>query len=238
MSRPVGFRLLAADADPTASPIRPPWSILHTLVDRPDPTIFDVGASTGATTERLLATFERPTIHCFEPLPDACGVLQQRFGGHPDIRLNNVALGDRVGIASLHRSSHTDTASLLAMARDSWWAQAQEISPAEPVTVALDTIDHYCASHAITAVDLLKLDVQGAEPECLRGAQAMLAAGAIGVVQAEIILHGFYARRGSFGALEALLAPHGFRLLTVFDVLVDAAGELLQLDTIYVREPR
>lgn len=236
MSGISGIRLLDSDADSTGGTVRRPLSVLRERVGRADATIFDVGASTGATIERLLGVFEQPTIHAFEPQTAAFTALHQRFGGRDRIHLNNIALADRVGIASLHRSSHQETASLFAQSAASEWAKSLNVSPAGEVTVALDTVDHYCAQHGIGAVDLLKLDIQGAEPECLDGAQTMLAAGAIRVVQAEIILHGFYERRGSFGAIEARLLPHGFHLLTVFDVLITTEGELLQLDAVFVRD--
>jgi FkbM family methyltransferase len=236
MSLHGGFRLLASDQDLTGGAIRRPMAILREQVGRADAVIFDVGASNGASIERYLAAFEQPIIHSFEPQTPAFSELHRRFGQHARIHLNNVALADRVGIASLHRGSYHETASLLEFATDSWWMKSQNISPEGETTVALDTIDHYCAERAIDAIDLLKLDIQGAEMECLRGAERLLAAGAIRVVHLEIILHGLYARRGSFSAVEALLAPHGFHLHTMFDILIAPSGELLQLDAVYVRD--
>ena len=228
-----GYRLLASDQDLTGGAIARPLAILRQLVGRPDCVIFDVGASTGHSIERFLATFEQPTIHSFEPQPAAFSALYHRFCRDERIHLNNVALSDHAGVAPLHFSSYGETASLIEMAPDSWWTKAQKLSVEGAMTVALDTIDRYCAAHDIAAIDLLKLDVQGAEPECLRGAQTML--GAVRIVQTEIILTDMYQRRGSFGILEALLAPHGFRLFTIFDVMIAQDGEFLQLDAVYVR---
>jgi FkbM family methyltransferase len=231
-----GYRLLASDADLTGGAIARPLAILRRLVGRPDCVIFDVGASAGHSIERYLETFEQPTIHSFEPQTPTFSVLYHRFGNHERIHLNNVALSDQAGVASLHCNSYGETASLLALAPDSWWAKAQNLDDqGATMTVALDTIDRYCAAHGIATIDLLKLDIQGAEPECLRGAQAMLAAQGVRVIQVEIILTDLYERRGSFAAIEALLAPHGFRLATLFDVMIAPDGELLQLDAVYVR---
>jgi FkbM family methyltransferase len=235
VSRHGGYRLLASDQDLTGGNIHMPLAILRELVGRPDPVIFDVGAATGASVERYLATFEAPTIHCFEPQAPAFSTLYHGFRRHERIHVNNVALGDRVGAATLHRGSYAETASLLPFAADSWWMRSQNVTADGETTVALETLDHYCAERGVGAIDLLKLDIQGAEPECLRGAQATLAAGAVRVIQIEIILTGLYERRGSFGAIEGLIAPHGFRLHTVFDILIAPEGELLQLDAVYVR---
>jgi FkbM family methyltransferase len=234
--RPPTARLLGSNQDTTGGAIAPPFQILRALVGRPDAVIFDVGASTGSSIARFLSAFERPTIHSFEPQALAFGELHRVYGGRADMHLNNHALGDRVGIASLHRGNFADTASLLAMAPDSWWLKSLNINAGDAsITVALDTIDHYCAEHGVAMIDLLKLDIQGTEPECLRGAQAMLGAGAVRVVLTEIIVHRAYSRPGSFAAIEAVLAPHGFRLFTLFDVIMAPDGELLQLDAVYTR---
>jgi FkbM family methyltransferase len=230
-----GFRLLAADEDLTGGAIRRPHEIVRGLVGRADPVIFDVGAATGSSVERFLATFERPTIHSFEPQTAAFSELYRRFGRHAGVHLNNLALADRTGIASLHRTSFADSASLLPLAEDSWWMRAQNIVAEGEVTTALDTIDRYAAAQAVETIDLLKLDIQGAEPECLRGAHAMLAAGRIRVIQTEIITHGLYTRAGSVAAIETLLAPHGFRLFTIFEIMIAPSGELLQFDAVYAR---
>jgi FkbM family methyltransferase len=235
MSQHGGFRLLDSETDSTGGAIQRPLAILREQVGRSDPVILDVGSSIGGSVERFLALFEQPTIHAFEPLTAAFSELHRRFGGRDRIHLNNLALADRRGIASLHRGTFHETSSLLALAPDSWWAQSQNVRAEGEVTVALDTVDHYCAERGIDTIDLLKLDIQGAEPECLHGAQAMLAAGAVRVVQAEIILHAFYARRGSFAAIETLLAPHRFDLLTMYDIMIAPRGEILQLDALYVR---
>ncbi|HUA53256.1 MAG TPA: FkbM family methyltransferase [Candidatus Sulfotelmatobacter sp.] len=233
MERNAGYRMMTTDVDMTGGTIARPLAILRQLVGRPDCVIFDVGANTGQSIERFLETFEQPTIHSFEPQPSAFSALYRRFVGDKRIHMNHVALSDRTGVAPLHCSSFGETASLIEMSPDSWWTKTLKLTIEGSMTVALDTIDRYCAERGITTIDLLKLDVQGAEPECLRGAQAML--GAVRVVQAEIILTDMYQRRGSFSAIEALLAPHGFRLFTMFDVFIAQDGEFLQLDAVYIR---
>jgi len=41
------------------------------------------------------------------------------------------------------------------------------------------TLDEYCQAHAIETIDLLKTDVEGAEPDVLKGASTLLGRGAI-----------------------------------------------------------
>jgi hypothetical protein len=52
--------------------------------------------------------------------------------------------------------------------------------------VATVSIDHFCAERAIEQIDLLKLDIQGNEPEALAGAAQMLSLGRIGTIFVEL----------------------------------------------------
>jgi len=213
-----------------------PYEILRALVDKPDALVFDVGANRGQSTEIYRVLFEGCTVHAFEPQRDIFDELQRALGGLERVVLNHAALGDQVGTAVLHRATHRESSSLLPLNPESWWAQALDIRPQGSEPVALDTIDHYCAERQIVAIDLLKLDVQGFEPECLRGAGRMLAERRIGVIQAELTYHRLYERATRFSDLEGLLEPHGYRLFTIFNVRVgDQTGELLSLDTVFVR---
>lgn len=233
MTERTAYRLIPAQQGRAGDPILAPHGILKALIGRPDCTIFDVGANIGQSTEVFLSLFEKPIIHAFEPQAAPFAQLHQRFGAIEGVHLNNIALADRVGVAELHCSTHDETASLIPFDSESWWARQLAVQSTGTIPVALDMIDRYCADHDITAIDLLKLDVQGAEPDCLRGAQEMLTARRIRVIQIEIILHRFYARAGGFGDVDALLTPHGYRLFTVFDLLMASDGELLQLDALY-----
>jgi FkbM family methyltransferase len=203
-------------------------------VNRPDPVIFDVGASVGQSVERFRALFERPVIHAFEPDGAAFKELHQRFGGLDSVVLNCLALGDSTGTATLRRNNFHETSSLLPLDASSPWAQSLDIREAESALVSIDTIDHYCGERGVATIDLLKIDVQGFEPECLRGAAAMLAAKRIRTIQLEIILHPLYARPMRFTDVETLLSPHGYRLFTIFDLAVASTGELLQLDGLFL----
>ncbi|HUA54631.1 MAG TPA: FkbM family methyltransferase [Candidatus Sulfotelmatobacter sp.] len=213
-----------------------PFEIVRQLVDRADPVIFDVGANIGNTVEVYRTLFEQCVIHAFEPDSRMFAALQSRLGGLDRVILNRAAVGETAGTAVLHRTTHAESGSLLALNSDSWWGKALDIRPAGTETVPVETIDRYCAAQGVAEIDFLKLDVQGFEPECLRGAGAMLGAGRIRVIQAELVYHGLYERTTRFIDLESLLDPFGYRLFTIHDIRIgDDTGELLSLDTVFTR---
>jgi hypothetical protein len=148
--------------------------------------------------------------------------MARRLGGAERVHLNHMALGDQVGSALLHRTTHRESSSLLPLNPES--------------AVRVETVDHYCAERQIEAIDFLKLEVQGFEPECVRGGCQMLEASRIGVIQAELVYHRIYERAARFSDLEGSLNPRGYRLYTILDVSVgDTNGELLALDAVFVR---
>lgn len=226
------YRLLGFDAELGAIP--PAREIVRQRIAKPDPVMFDVGANVGQSIERFRSLFPAAVIHAFEPEPAAFDELSRRFGGLDSVILNDLALGDRTGMATLHESNLQAASSLLPLDPSSPWGQALQLRAAATRPVRIDTIDRYCGERSVASIDFLKLDVQGFEPECLSGAAAMLAARRIGMIQLEIILHPVYARPTGFADIERLLAPHGYRLLTIFDLGISAGGELLQLDGLYV----
>jgi FkbM family methyltransferase len=208
--------------------------VLRRLVGRDDGVVFDVGANRGQTTELYRVLFADSTIHAFEPQRDLFEDMQRRLGGLERIVLNRVALADRIGTATLHKTNKAETSSLLPLNADSAWARALDMHAQGHEEVATETLDHYCAAHGVDAIDLLKLDVQGYEPECLRGAAGLLAARRIRVLQVELTYHEIYARASSFSDVETMLTPHGYRLFSLQNILVEPrTGELLSLDAIY-----
>jgi FkbM family methyltransferase len=218
----------------------PSWStpleIVRRTVGRADCTIFDVGANVGNMTELYRVMFGQPTIHAFEPQPEIFAELERRFGALDRVTLNRIALGERIGSATFYQNSDPATSSLLPLHPESSWARELKLAPRAEIEVPVDTIDDYCARHGIASIDLVKLDIQGFEPDCLRGAADMLRRQAIRVIQAEIITHRKYRRRTTFLDIESILAPCGYRLYSVVDVIGNARGELLVLDALYVLE--
>jgi FkbM family methyltransferase len=214
----------------------PPHDIIRALVGKQDCVVFDVGANIGQSIELYRILFDGCTVHAFEPQRNLFETMQSRLGSLERVVLNQLALSDRVGAATLHRTTHVESSSLLPLNPDSWWAQALDIRSEGAETVATDTIDHYCAERGLAEIDFLKLDVQGFESECLRGAEHMLAERRIGVIQAELTVHRLYERATRFSDLEGFLEPRGYRLFTIFNIRAgNKTGELLMLDTVFVR---
>ena len=135
-------------------------------------TFWDVGANTGYYTIPLAEKFDEVTA--IEPDPVALEFLRQKIAkaNLNNVRVLPVALSDSVGSSKLYtptkvrRSSIGSVNSLIVPNEPS-----SKASPAQPAGVPLvevqtDTIDHVLGERTI---DLLKIDVEGAEFMVLKG---------------------------------------------------------------------
>lgn len=145
--------------------------------------IFDVGANRGQYLHLVLDRLRGHDfgVHCFEPSHDAFKLLADVAGDDTRVTLNNFGIGSSPGEATLYYDQPASpTASLTKRNLDHLHV---EFSKSE--TVAISTIDEYCAEHEIDRINLLKMDIEGHELEALHGASAMLGRGAVDMLTFE-----------------------------------------------------
>jgi FkbM family methyltransferase len=137
---------------------------------------FDVGAHVGELT-LLFSKFvgAKGQVHAFEASSASFKRLQTAcvVSGRSNIVLHNVALADREGMVKLHVYDH-DHLSWSSLADRPLHKYGIPIRPAGTEEVPATTVDAFCDKHAVFRIDLLKIDVEGAEYQVLLGARRML----------------------------------------------------------------
>jgi FkbM family methyltransferase len=120
--------------------------------------IFDVGANEGQTMLAMAATFPHAEIYSFEPNPEVFLRLAASASRFDSVHTHNVALGSRTGEAKLFRFAFDQTNSLLPKApgAEQFVADPDYVEEVGTTQVNVDTIDAFCAAHAIERIDLLK----------------------------------------------------------------------------------
>ena len=149
------------------------------IADRRAPIVIDVGAYDGAyarMARSLLA--DTAIIHCFEPNPSSFARLQIHAGS---LFVHEMALAAQSGTSTLHEDPGVPTMATLSPDALAVVGRA----PTRQMTVDVSTLDEFCSERAIDRIDLLKLDVEGAELAVLQGAAELLDEGRIGIVQFE-----------------------------------------------------
>lgn len=168
----------------------------------------DVGAHHGDSTLDVLAAFPAAMVHAFEPDADNHAAAVVKLAGHAGRAvLHRAALSDRDGTATLRVNSHDGTHSLLDIGAQRYWgAWAGPVGEADVPTA---TLDSFCAVAGIERIDLLKMDIQGAELSALRGASGLLARQGIGAVLLEVLFQPLYKDQPLFWDIGAYMASHG-----------------------------
>jgi FkbM family methyltransferase len=118
-------------------------------VTRPDPLIIDAGANVGLATLHWLDLVPGAHIECFEPDPDVFAALQRNVGGKPGVVLHQQALWREETTIPFARFG-ADAGRVAELADDSTTYDA--------VAVRLSKV---LQMHE--RIDLLKLDIEGAE---------------------------------------------------------------------------
>lgn len=201
------------------------WHRVRRMRDGGSPAmVFDVGANVGDFAARVAGLLPDAAIHCFEPGPDAFARLAQRFAGSTRVTINQAAVAERDGTATLY-----DYADAPGSAHASLLAETfRDIYPAtaKGATVATLTLDGYAASGGIARIDYLKIDVEGAERGVLEGARGLLGEGRVDRVQFEFNAH---------AALTGLTLLALSRLLAGYDLYRVVANGLVPAMTPTVR---
>jgi FkbM family methyltransferase len=188
--------------------------------------IFDVGANIGQTAKGYRQLFPHAEIWSFEPFPDSYESLRRSLSDdrfHPE----RLALSDRVASASLNIGAASFTNSLLRRGTDT--GQAIEIKT--------DTLDHFCSEHGISSIDILKVDVEGAEDRVFRGARSLFSRCAVRAVFVEVYFKPVYEGMPLFWNLQDQLSHLGFSLFGLYSLMATRNGSLSFANALYVQQP-
>jgi FkbM family methyltransferase len=211
-----------------------PFLVTQSLIRRPAPTIFDVGAHVGETASRYRALFPDALIHSFEPSPTSAERLAAAFRDDDRVTVHAAAVSDATGVAKLHVNRAAVTNSLLASdARAANYWGSGLVDTQSEVAVATVSLDDFCRERRIERVDVLKIDVQGAEYAVLAGAKELLARHAIDLIYMEMIMAPHYVGQRKYHHYLTSLDALGYQLFDLFN-LGRRDGRLIQSDGIFL----
>jgi len=175
--------------------------------------IFDVGANIGHTSLSFRNNFAQAKIYAFEPHPETHKRLTSRLA-YSDVDSFQIAFGTEPGHADFFAYPHDVLNSLVRSAKHSNKYKDQ----CDTIKVPVETIDNFCAAHSIYKIDLLKIDVEGAELDVLNGAKETLERGRVRFVYFEFndICENFLSYGGSLIDVGEYLSKFGFRFVATY----------------------
>lgn len=132
-----------------------------------------VGANDGGEIFRLRHSYPNCRFLCFEPSPVWFDKLTAIFGDHEFVESRQLALGESPGSATFHELPLGGNGSLLPPDPERWSRMNQmEASRVTTYDVKVSTLDQQTAD--LPKIDLLWMDVQGAEGHVMKGGSETL----------------------------------------------------------------
>lgn len=181
-------------------------------------TVFDVGANVGELT-MLFSRFAGAAgiVHAFEPSARAFERLETicRAASLRNVRLNRLALAEEEGPVSLHVYDD-DYMSWNTRAVRPLEAYGIDVKPLAVEEVSATTVDLYCERNGVEEIDLLKIDVEGAEFQVLAGLRRMLHERRVRCLTFEFGQTTF-DMGNSPGLIEAYLRDAGYELRNIVE---------------------
>ncbi|MHB8790386.1 MAG: FkbM family methyltransferase [Desulfobulbaceae bacterium] len=211
-----------------------PFADQHTLVNKQDPTIFDVGSYVGDIACKYVELFPRATVYAFEPTSASFHELEKKASQIKNIQAYNYALADSIKRETFYLNKFSPTNSLLkpsVNASNTWGENL--LDTREEILVECTTIDSFCSERDITHIDILKLDVQGGELRVLDGARNMLGKGKIGLLYTEIIFADTYQNQVKLADLLQCMEKYQFAFFNFYNHKY-LNHRLIQADLIFV----
>ncbi len=130
--------------------------------------IFDVGSFDGADALRLKRVYPKATVITFDADPVRAQVIRKNLEGE-NVRFIEAAVIDRIGTVKLHHAGDRSENGSRCASVFQWTKKPFQ----ELVTVDAITIESVCMLYHIRHIDLLHMDIEGAELLAIRGLGAI-----------------------------------------------------------------
>jgi len=177
-----------------------------------NPVIFEAGASRGMDTVKFAKLWPEAQIFAFEPEPTTFAVLTQETEAFANVQRFQLALAEQTGTAAFHVSSRSDNANAtdassllkpLEIAKDLF-----NMDFSNQVTVQAVTLADFMREREVDHIDLMWLDMQGMEINCLMASKEAL--GHVDRIYMEVSLHPLYEGAPLYPAACKAMESVGF----------------------------
>jgi len=155
---------------------------LPAMIGRSDPVILEIGANNGNHSARFLELFPKSQLYCFEPDAKAIAEWKAKMGQTHAV-LIEAAVGARSGRTTFYASSRRESPEGVKEWNKSGSIREPtghlECHPSvifheKTASVRITTLDAWTAQKAISDIDFIWADVQGAEGDLIEGAHETL----------------------------------------------------------------
>ncbi len=196
-------------------------------------SVIDGGANRGSFTDAFLQLHRPERLVLVEAIPELAEKLRARYAGKPCISVVSAALSDKNEKAQFEINRSEASSSLLPIdPRNTAWFD-RDFTVARTVQVPTMTLPTLMEEQGLKTLDLLKLDLQGAERFVLTGGEAVLER--VRVIYTEVFFEQLYAGAWLFSEMNDFLVGHNFKLCGLSNIVHASDGDLLQANATFRR---
>ncbi|HEY3862549.1 MAG TPA: FkbM family methyltransferase [Verrucomicrobiae bacterium] len=176
--------------------------------------IFDCGANIGWMTHELEKRFPLAHIYSFEPNPKVFETLSAAYRGDPRVTVHQNAIAGRGGSLNFFQNPNTGVSSFFEPAgyNKTHWAKKE----GKIIEVKAVTLDEFCGENGVDRIDILKLDLEGAEYDAVAGAEKLFAEQRVGIIHTEVNYVPFYKGHRLFDEFTQLLRSKNYHLYNIY----------------------
>jgi FkbM family methyltransferase len=207
------------------SPDEPFYMQAQLLQGQKNLIVFDIGAYIGEIARKYISIFPNARVYAFEPFPDSFKKLVS-ISESTSIKPYNYALSDNMGKMKLYINADPSSNSFSPRSTDSKKYYSKKAENIGHIKVDTVTVDRFCNEEGISFIDILKIDVEGAEIKVLTGAFEKLSTHAIGLIYVEVTFVPLYQEGCMFHELSAFLRKYDYTLFNLYNLKRARNGQL------------
>jgi len=180
--------------------------------------VIDVGVNTGQTISIVQSINNDCIIYGFEPNPKLFDLLKTKYSNSKTINIEQTGISNVVGKKTfyeniLHSTStfeeYNDNSEYLKKKANILGVKKENLI-ANQYKVNVTTLSDFISKNQITHIDLIKIDTEGHEYQCLEGLFSNKLVCEINYIQIEEHDDDMYANKLPFSSIEKLLNTNGF----------------------------
>ncbi len=145
-----------------------------------------------------------------------------------------MAIANTTGTREFYVNYPRESSSLLLCAKFARRYYPIDVKRKSKIEVSVTTIDDFCSDNAIYKIDILKMDIQGAELITLQGATEKLKQGLIAIIYTEVMFVPHYEGGPVFYEVCNFLSNYGYTLFDIYNNFHARNGQLSYGDAIFV----
>lgn len=193
-----------------------------------NPVIIDIGGANGDTTSFFLKSIPNCKVFIFEAIPELALQIKKRFLNQ-NVEINAFALSDKSCPVIFHITDNFLSSSYKSINENNQFQTIKSIKvPSYPLDFVMQKENN------ISEIDILKLDVQGAELDVLRGALQTLKKTKILIVEQSV--RSPYTGGSLYNEVDDFLRQNEFALLDIVITYRKNGYILTEFDSIYINQ--